>query len=86
MEYTVELAGSTKRWPLASGQVRVGRDPECQIQVPEFQGVSREHVIIEVTPAGIWVEDLQTPNGSYLDGESIQRAENNGFHGISTRC
>jgi pSer/pThr/pTyr-binding forkhead associated (FHA) protein len=75
MNVAVELVGTSERWELPEGEVRIGRDPSCDISIPEerFAGVSREHAILQVTSGEVWIQDLQTPNGTFVDGRRVER-------------
>jgi DNA-binding NtrC family response regulator len=58
-----------------SGTVTVGADPSCQLVLPE-RGVSRQHAEFEVKPGGrIWVRDLESRNGTYVQGTRVMAAE-----------
>jgi HD-GYP domain-containing protein (c-di-GMP phosphodiesterase class II) len=50
----------------------LGRAPECDIRLPD-QGVSRRHCTIENVGGRLEVIDLQSANGSYINGEPIER-------------
>lgn len=58
--------------------VVVGRMDE-QGGIPFDPRMSKRHFSVEVTPAGVFVEDLQSTNGTWLNGKRIQRASL--FHG-----
>jgi hypothetical protein len=76
MSLSLELLGGNDRWELRAGEYRIGRDPTCEICMPpeRFAGVSREHAIVTVTASGeVWVQDLQTPNGTYVNGRRVER-------------
>jgi len=50
----------------------LGRAPECDIRLPD-QGVSRRHCTIEHAGKRLLIVDLESANGSYINGEPIQR-------------
>ena len=50
----------------------IGRAPDCDIRLPD-QGVSRRHCTIESAGERIEVIDLQSANGSYINGELVER-------------
>ena len=60
-------------------EVRLGRDPDCQIVVDSaaYSGVSRFHACIEATPdrVGWQLRDLESTNGTYLNGRLLYRVE-----------
>jgi pSer/pThr/pTyr-binding forkhead associated (FHA) protein len=52
----------------------VGRSQDCDIPLPAdvfHWTVSRHHCRIEVRPSGVWVRDLGSLNGTYLNGLCI---------------
>ncbi len=57
------------------GPIYIGRQPNSQVFLPEAT-VSRQHAVIFISGDGKWiVEDLDSANQTYLNGESIHRAE-----------
>lgn len=48
----------------------IGRAEECDIR-PLSEEVSRRHCAVLVGPADVWVEDLGSRNGTYVNGERI---------------
>ena len=64
-------------WPLRYGNTTLGRDEECDAQLPN-DGVSRTHCKITARfsngKAHIWCTDSDTANGTLVNGEDI-RAE-----------
>jgi DNA-binding response OmpR family regulator len=51
--------------------VIIGREPSCDIVVEDRQ-VSRQHVRIQSTDTGVYVEDLGSKNGTHYNGTRIQ--------------
>lgn len=49
----------------------MGRQPDCEIPVPSEE-VSRHHARLRVTPDGLYVEDMGSANGTYLNGKRVQ--------------
>lgn len=58
-----------QRWKIKSPMV-LGRDPDCEIIIPLRQ-VSRHHTQIFPGPEGTMVEDLESKNGTYLNGKLL---------------
>jgi hypothetical protein len=58
---------------LRNGSALVGRGLECDIVIEEAL-VSRMHARILVDNEGVWIEDLYSTNGVYLNGERIVKA------------
>ncbi len=50
----------------------IGRAPECDIRLPD-QGVSRRHATIENLGYILEVVDLESANGSYINGAAVQK-------------
>lgn len=59
-----------QRW-LISERIIIGRDPTCDIVISDRQ-VSRHHVRLTPTEAGILLEDLGSKNGTHLNGDILQ--------------
>ncbi|MDX1696212.1 MAG: FHA domain-containing protein [Ketobacteraceae bacterium] len=52
------------------GEMLVGREIECDISL--YSGhISRYHSKISVSPNGIFIEDLKSTNGTYVNGKRI---------------
>jgi DNA segregation ATPase FtsK/SpoIIIE, S-DNA-T family len=51
--------------PIARGQLRIGRDPRCHVQLSDTD-VSRQHVELTVQPSGVSVRDLNSSNGTWI--------------------
>jgi pSer/pThr/pTyr-binding forkhead associated (FHA) protein len=58
-----------ERWALSSSII-VGRDPKCEIVIPDRQ-VSRRHAKFTPTSEGILLEDLGSKNGTHRNGKPI---------------
>jgi ABC-type multidrug transport system ATPase subunit/ABC-type multidrug transport system permease subunit len=51
--------------------MEAGRDPNCEIPLPDFPMVSWRHARFTRTQSGILVEDLGSRNGTYVNGVRI---------------
>lgn len=70
-EYLVVLSGALQGQRVSiKGQLAIGRNPDCGLQVDDLQ-VSRRHAIIEQTPSGTVVRDLGSGNGTYVGQQRI---------------
>ncbi len=58
-----------QRWALRD-TILVGRDELCDIVIPDRQ-VSRRHARFMNTPKGVIVEDLNSKNGTHLNGKQV---------------
>ena len=68
---TGKLGGS--RWVLDSDELIVGRGSDCRVVVPDRQ-VSRHHAVIRRTERGFELEDLNSKNGTHLNGIAIRES------------
>ncbi|HEY8544141.1 MAG TPA: FtsK/SpoIIIE domain-containing protein [Acidimicrobiales bacterium] len=60
-----------RRFPLPRGRALIGRNPDCHV-VLDHASVSRSHARLLVRRDGrISVEDLESHNGTWLDGEPV---------------
>ena len=55
------------RFPLAEGRTIIGRHPDCEI-VFEAAAVSRQHAVVTCSADGAFIEDLQSRNGTQING------------------
>jgi predicted component of type VI protein secretion system len=65
-------AGQT--WVLPLGTASAGRAPDADIFLDDVT-VSRDHCRFTVEPQGILVEDLGSTNGTYVNGDRVDRAQ-----------
>jgi hypothetical protein len=65
-----------ERLPLPLGGVAVvGRAPDAQVRLPEDdKKVSRYQAILEARAAGVEVQDLNSRNGTFVNGARVQRS------------
>jgi ABC-type multidrug transport system ATPase subunit/pSer/pThr/pTyr-binding forkhead associated (FHA) protein len=72
---TPVLVVTTPDWsgqfPLAGGELVLGRDPECDIRV-EHEAVSRRHALLRRVNGGYEIDDLRSTNGLFFDGNRIE--------------
>jgi len=64
-------AQATGEMHTLSGEVLIGREVECDIQLTSPQ-ISRYHAKIFVSVSGLYIEDLQSSNGTYVNGKKVQ--------------
>jgi pSer/pThr/pTyr-binding forkhead associated (FHA) protein len=70
-EVVVELSGKEiLRVPLKGPSMTIGRDPQCDLHL-DNRALSRRHAQIEKRGAAIWVRDLNSQNGTYVNGNRI---------------
>ena len=59
---------------VADKEIIVGRSSELDMVLVEDM-VSRKHAKIQLQADGIWIEDLASTNGTFVNGEKIKRAK-----------
>ncbi|MDC0709053.1 sigma 54-interacting transcriptional regulator [Stigmatella sp. ncwal1] len=72
-EWTVEVSAGpdkSKKLTTQDSLVRVGSDPSSDLVLTD-PTVSRRHLEIERTPKGLLLKDLESRNGTYLDGRQV---------------
>ncbi|HEX3335628.1 MAG TPA: FtsK/SpoIIIE domain-containing protein [Jatrophihabitans sp.] len=55
---------------LERGRYRLGRGRDCEVRLRD-PDASRQHASIEVTATSVTLRDLDSTNGTYLDGEPV---------------
>jgi DNA-binding winged helix-turn-helix (wHTH) protein len=58
-------------WVLDQESMTLGRDDVCDIVIPERQ-ISRQHVRVYHTDKQYYLEDLESRNGTWLNGQRIE--------------
>ena len=58
------------RFELPTGSYTIGRGDACRIRLRHPE-VSERHALLSVRPSGIWIEDLESSNGTLVDGTHI---------------
>ena len=68
------LAG--QRFELETGFLSIGRGPTCSVRFdPMTERIaSKQHAFIEATPDGYFITDNQSTNGTFVNGERIEKA------------
>lgn len=69
-EFTLRSEDGLAEYPL-QGEILVGREVECAIPL-DSSHISRYHAKINVSPNGVYVEDLHSTNGTYVNGQKIK--------------
>jgi DNA-binding winged helix-turn-helix (wHTH) protein len=64
-----ERAG--QRWTIQNETLLIGRGTECDLVLPERQ-VSRQHLKIKQVDDQYWVEDLDSKNGTWVNGTQLK--------------
>ncbi|MCX6399041.1 MAG: FHA domain-containing protein [Propionibacteriales bacterium] len=56
-------------------RARVGRSPECEVQLPSDPTVSRVHALIDVVGDTLTITDPGSRNGVYVNGARVQQSQ-----------
>ena len=74
--YVIVIAGphTGKMFKLDRGETVMGRSPKTELQLQDV-GVSRNHARITRVGENVFVEDLSSANGTFLNGERITVAQ-----------
>jgi DNA-binding winged helix-turn-helix (wHTH) protein len=67
------VAWGLNQYSLGAGPSLIGRDPECTVRI-DVASVSRRHARIHVAPGTAVLEDLESRNGSRVNGEPVTGA------------
>jgi len=54
-----------------SDTFQIGRDERCAVQIMDDASVSRSHIEVSFHDGSWWLRDLDTTNGTYIDGRKI---------------
>lgn len=67
---------TNQRYEVRARVVKLGRAPECNVQVPPEHGaaVSRVHAEISISDGGVMLRDLGSRNGTFVNGHRIHSA------------
>lgn len=72
MVFTGRLKGKAFALP-PQGKVILGRSKDASITIPDIN-LSRAHCAVAATPQGYALEDLESTNGTYLNGKRVHQA------------
>ncbi len=64
--------GSFRSLPLGEGENLIGRDPGLWLSLP-LEGISRRHARVVPRAGEWWLEDLDSTNGTFVNGERVER-------------
>ena len=65
-------SGTLLTFTIKGEKTFVGRDPGLGVSVP-LEGISRRHARITFDGKNYWIEDLKSTNGTFLNGEPVQK-------------
>ena len=72
MVLTTLVSGRRESRELSDGTYLIGRNATCHIRF-DFPDVSERHAILTVRGGSAVIEDLRSANGTYVNGEPIER-------------
>jgi len=73
IEVRVTLKGRpVKEFRFSESRVTIGRDPSSNVFL-DNPGISREHAILERKGGAIYVQDMGSANGTFLNDDQVQR-------------
>jgi adenylate cyclase len=70
---TYQDGDTPQTYTFTSGEVVIGRSPECQVVLKDF-GISRNHAKIVVADEGVRIVDLKSKNGTQVNGVPVVEA------------
>lgn len=74
MGYVLELQdGSAQRWPIDQA-VTVGTEDSCTIQI-QIPGLSKRHFRIEIQNGKLFIKDLRSETGTYINSAQISESQ-----------
>ena len=65
--------GEGEEWELDSAPLTLGRGAQNDVQLDEDEYASARHAKIEARRDGVWLEDIGSTNGTYLNGIRLTR-------------
>ena len=69
---TVLTGGATGQvHKLSRGDTILGRAPNVELKLPD-DGVSRQHARVRIDTDQMWIHDLDSRNGTYVNGERVE--------------
>lgn len=66
--------GVRKSFSLNGPTMTLGRQPDCDVQVP-LGKISRQHCQLQVNEDKLFLRDMKSANGTYVNGEKITHHE-----------
>ena len=73
---------TVKEFHFSKGPIYIGRHVHSQVFLPD-RDVSRQHAAIYATKEGNWVvEDLESANGTFVNGKKVHQAQLKGGDGL----
>ena len=54
-----------------SNMLSIGRSPDADISMPDDTYMSGKHATLEIRPDGVWLIDLGSTNGTFVNGRRV---------------
>ncbi|RME23782.1 MAG: GGDEF domain-containing protein [Deltaproteobacteria bacterium] len=72
--FLIQIYGPSlgRNYPIDRDTITIGRDPANTIQLDQ-ENVSRQHARLQTVPPAVYIEDLGSTNGTYLNDVPIQK-------------
>ncbi len=70
----LKMGGINKGFKLPSSVTIIGRRQDCDMCVP-LMVISRRHCAINMDEGKLWIRDLDSRNGTFVNGEKIDEVE-----------
>ena len=78
MKFLLEIVAGPRagsKYPLEAVALTVGRSPSASVAFPEDNFLSGTHCSFQSTPEGVLLRDLNSTNGTFLNGERITQSQ-----------
>ena len=62
-----------KEFELSDGENILGRDPDCEVHIA-IEGISKRHASFNVHTDTVYVKDLKSSNGTFINGKNVSQA------------
>lgn len=74
LQLRCRIDGTDRTFHLAGEKVRIGRGPDNEIRLSD-PSVSRHHALLERTASGWTIRDLESTNGTRVNGERVRQGD-----------
>jgi len=74
VDIALRATNTNQRYEVKAQVVKIGRSPECHIQIPPELGasVSRIHAEVAIHEAGVTIRDAGSRNGTFVNGKRLE--------------
>ncbi len=71
---SISPKGVQKAFPVAAPTTTLGRQPDCDLQIP-LGKISRQHCQIQMNEDRLFVKDMKSANGTFVNGKKVVQAQ-----------